>query len=824
MIAEVIVGISHENLDKIFHYIVPKELESKVKIGLRVLVPFGRGNKKIEGYIIGFSQTSEIELEKLKEIYSIVDENPLFDKHMLSLAKWMREHYACNMVDCLRCIIPSGLKVKSQAFIKISPHIKTIDDLDINKKTEKEKEIILYLFEKDSYILIEDLLDLFGRQINKEIKKLSKENLLEIKEKELITDYKYLIKHVSLNKDMTEEQIENILIEYKSKTNYKAQSRIIEFLMLNESIPLNEMKKILEVSTSSINALVKKEIIEIEEVELIRDSYRHLYNERTEAFIPTSQQENVIKYILDKMDSQKGESILLHGITGSGKTEVYLQLIEEVINKKGQAIVLIPEISLTPQTVQRFKSRFGDKVAVTHSKLSLAERYDQWKRARDGEASVMIGPRSAVFAPFSSLKLIIIDEEHENTYKSEVTPKYHAREVAEKRIELIGGVCLIASATPSLEAYYAAKKGSKDLVELTYRANKSNLPQVEIVDMRNELAEGNRSIFSSYLKEEMEEKLKKKEQIILFLNRRGFSNFVSCRKCGYVLKCKSCSISYTYHSYNNSLLCHYCGDKVVSPSICPQCGSKHIKYFGVGTERVEKEVKKLFPEASVLRMDLDTTKGKYGYEKIIGQFRAQKADILIGTQMVAKGHDFPNVTLVGILAADLTLHIQDFRSAERTFQLITQVSGRAGRGDLPGKVIVQTYDPEHYSIISAKEHDYLSFYNKEITIRKELDYPPFSHIFMILLVSTNEKTVISSAFRLMDIMNYFNKKNKSKLYGPTPAIISKIKNKYRWRIIVKSNDRELLMRYAFYCIDKFKKNLNNNQLIIQTDIDPLIIY
>ncbi|NLM49255.1 MAG: primosomal protein N' [Epulopiscium sp.] len=824
MIAEVIVGISHEKLDKIFHYIVPKELESKAQIGVRVLVPFGKSNKKIEGYIIGFCENSSIETDKLKELYSIVDKSPLFNDHMLALAKWMREYYGANMVDCLRCILPSGLKIKAQTFVRLNPDFKNPEVLELEKRTEKEKEILLYLLNKDSYVLMEDLLDLFGGQIKKELKKLRDEKLLEVREKELIKDYKCVIKYVSLHKEMTMEQLENILMEYQSKKNYRAQCRIIEFLMMNETIPLNEMKKILEVSSPSINALLKKDIIEIEEIEVSRDSYRHLYNEKTEAFTPTFEQANVIRYVLNKIDSLKGGKILLHGITGSGKTEVYLQLIEEVIKREGQAIVLIPEISLTPQTVQRFKSRFGEKVAVTHSKLSLAERYDQWKRARDGEVSVMIGPRSAVFTPFSSLKLIIIDEEHENTYKSEFAPKYHAREVAEKRCELTGAVCLIASATPSLEAYYGAKTGIRDLLELTYRANNSSLPQVEIVDMRNELEEGNRSIFSNYLKEEMGKKLKNKEQIILFLNRRGFSNFVSCRKCGYVLKCKSCSISYTYHAYNHSLVCHYCGDRILSPSVCPQCGSKHIRYFGVGTERVENEVKKLFPEASVLRMDLDTTKGKYGYEKIIEQFRTQKADILIGTQMVAKGHDFPNVTLVGILAADLTLHIQDFRSSERTFQLLTQVSGRAGRGDLPGKVIVQTYDPEHYSIVAAKNHDFLTFYNQEISIRKELDYPPFTHIFTVLLVASNEKEVIQSAYKLMEIMKYYNRKGNFKLYGPVPAMISKIKNKYRWRIIIKCNDRNLLMQYAFYCIDQYKKKFDNNQLLIQTDIDPLMIY
>jgi len=824
MIAEVIIGISHESLDKIFHYIIPETMENEIEIGIRVLVPFGKGNKKVEGFVIGLCNTTSIDSNKLKEIYSIVDQVPFFDEHLLELAKWMKEYYGCRMIDCLRTIMPSSMKIKSEYFIRIAPQLRETALLDFKRRSKEETEILSFLMSRQKYILLEDVYDIFGKESSKYIKKLSKEGIIEIQEEDKIKELSYTIKYISINKDLDLEELEDIVELYQSKKNYHAQARILSMLMINDWIPVNELKKALQVSNSSILSLANKNIVQIEEVEIHKDPYSHMDFKSAKPLLPTQEQKNVIQYIISKLDHSKGDSILIHGITVSGKTEIYLQLIEEVIKRGGQSIVLVPEISLTPQTVERFKGRFGDQVAVTHSKLSLRERYDQWKKAKEGKVSVMIGPRSAVFTPFTSLKLIILDEEHENTYKSEISPKFHARDVARKRCEMVGGVCVVASATPSLESYFECEQGKMELLTLSHRANESKLPSVEIIDMRKELELGNRSIFSVALKEEIEKNLKNKEQTILFLNRRGFSNFVSCRKCGYVLKCKNCSISYTYHAYNRSIQCHYCGDKLKVPSICPQCGSSHIRYFGVGTERVESEVKKHFPDARVLRMDLDTAKGKYGYEKILDQFKSHKADILIGTQMIAKGHDFPNVTLVGILAADLTLHLQDFRSAERTFQLITQVSGRAGRGELPGRVLVQTYDPSHYSIETAKDHDYMSFYQKEIELRKQLNYPPFTHIFLILITGTNEKLVISSAYKLMEIMKYLNKKDKFELFGPVPAILSKIKNKYRWRIIVKCDDRDLLMKYSFYCISKFRSILNTQEIQIQSDIDPLMMY
>ena len=512
----------------------------------------------------------------------------------------------------------------------------------------------------------------------------------------------------------------------------------------------------------------------------------------------------------------------MHGITGSGKTEVYMQIIEKVLNKGQQAIVLIPEIALTPQTVRNFISRFGNKVGVMHSKLSAGEKYDGWRRAINGDISIMIGPRSAVFTPFKNLGIIIIDEEHEMTYKSEVTPKYHAREIAIKRGQMTGATVILGSATPSLETYYLAKKGKYSLLELNHRAATTNKLDVNVVDMREELMNGNKSIFSDTLRNEIQNKLFKKEQVILFLNRRGYSRFVSCRQCGYVIKCDNCDIPYTYHAYDDKLVCHYCGSTIDMVNKCPSCNSKYIKQFGIGTEKVETYVKKEFPQARILRMDLDTTSKKNSYDSILGKFRNGDADILIGTQMVAKGHDFPNVTLVGVLAADLSLYMSDFRASERTFQLLTQVIGRAGRSNLKGTAIIQSYTPEHYSIITSKDQDYTSFYEAEIKYRQMMNYPPFSNLLVLLIQSTNEKELIKRSFELKDDICLVSPRFSLEVIGPSAANISKINNNYRRVIMIKGKRYEDLMQF----INRYMKRLSDKykDISIYVDINPLMSF
>ena len=511
---------------------------------------------------------------------------------------------------------------------------------------------------------------------------------------------------------------------------------------------------------------------------------------------------------------------LIHGVTGSGKTEIYMKLVSLMIEENKESIIFVPEISLTPQMVERFKGRFGKDIAVFHSRLSDGERYDEWIRIKNKKVKVAVGARSAIFLPFSNLGLIVIDEEHEGSYKSDVSPKYNAIDIGMIKSDLENCKLVLGSATPSLETYNKCLKGDIDLITINSRADNAKLPQISIVDMREELQNGNKSMFSRKLLVNIEECLKKKEQIILFLNRRGHSTFVSCRKCGYVFKCDDCDIALTYHSESKKLVCHYCGKTKNSISVCPKCNSKYVKYFGVGTEKIEQEIKKIFPIARTLRMDYDTTRHKDAYENIYNDFKNNRADILIGTQMVAKGLDFKNVTLVGVIAADLSLNLPDFRAAERTFQLISQVSGRAGRGAKEGNVIVQTYNPESFAIKTAASNDYLAFYNNEIKIREIMDYPPFNNLLLINFSCKNEDELIKNSQNIGVILKDKLKEHKDiTMLGPCPCTISKIKEMYRWQIILKG---KINIKLA----EKIKKDIHEilklayNDIRLSMDINP----
>ncbi len=486
------------------------------------------------------------------------------------------------------------------------------------------------------------------------------------------------------------------------------------------------------------------------------------------------------------MDLHPG-TYLLHGITGSGKTEIFMEMIRKNLEDGHDSIVLLPEISLTPQMIERFKGRFGKDITIFHSRLSDGERFDEWHRVKSGKVKIAIGARSALFLPFKDLKLVVIDEEHETSYKSEMSPKYHAREVAEYMMDRTFGKLILASATPSVESYHRAEQGEITLIELKKRATKGTLPMMEVVDMREELLSGNRSIFSKELMVKMEEALERKEQIILFLNRRGFSSFVSCRSCGFVFRCENCDISMTYHK-NHTLMCHQCGARKPMPSTCPSCGSKYIKQFGTGTEKVEKAIKEVFKDARVMRMDRDTTKGKTSYETMYQDFKAKNFDILIGTQMISKGLDFEEVTVVGVLAADLSLNFPDYRASEKTFQLITQVAGRAGRGDKPGHVVIQTYSPENFAIECARDHNYTGFFTREIHMREKLQNPPYTKLLHGVFTSANENLLIKKVQEIGIILrNNLAKYDRITVMGPTPSLISKIKNEYRWQILLRGD-------------------------------------
>jgi len=538
-------------------------------------------------------------------------------------------------------------------------------------------------------------------------------------------------------------------------------------------------------------------------------------------------------------DITNNTPILLHGVTGSGKTEVYLHAIEHVLHQGLQAIVLVPEIALTPQIVGLFTARFGSNVAVTHSRLTSGERFQIWKQALDGEINLVIGPRSAVFAPLSRIGLIVIDEEHEHSYHSETTPKYDAREVAIKRAQIsgTGTKVVLGSATPSLNSYFHTQDEYKQeitnpqpylLAELKERVNKT-MPDVTVLDMRQELIRGNPSIFAAQFQMELADTIKAGQQAILFLNRRGHSSFVSCRQCGYVMECNDCRVNYTFHVTHNRLLCHYCGKGITMPTVCPGCSSEHIRRFGAGTQKVEEEVAKLFPGVGVLRMDMDTTKGKHGHAKILEAFRNGEAQILIGTQMVAKGLDFPRVTLVGVVAADISLYSGDFRAGEYTFQLLTQVAGRAGRAMHEGKVFLQTYNPDHYAIIFSQQANYSEFYLHEMAIRRAMIYPPFSHVFSIMFTGESEKPVIEALQKLSAIMDYTNKRDSKthngierfQTIGISPAFVSRIKKQYRWKLLVKCKEEEPLKSFVIYCMRKLRENDPLTGLTTHLTLNPV---
>lgn len=686
--------INHEALatDRIYTYGIPEKMN--LRIGQKVRIPFGSGNRKLDGFVVALHDDENLayDMTKMKEIFS-ADPEVYFEEKDLPLMDEIRKSYMATYLDVIKLMIPRGILQGMKH--KMSENLYTIATLAPKHQKSPYMEIYTKVDQHPGKFIKADLV----RQ---------------------------------------------------------------------------------GFSLSSVNTLIRHGYMAV----LSEKDYRYNveeyenYEERT-----LNEEQRTAVETIDKKDG----TYLLHGITGSGKTEVFMELIRRGLQRGEDAIVLLPEISLTPQMIERFKGRFGKEITIFHSRLSDGERYDEWHRVRAGKVKIAIGARSALFLPFKNLKMVIVDEEHETTYKSEMSPKYNAKEVARLMMEKNGGRLVLASATPSVESYYQAKEKKLSLVRLTRRATEGELPKMEVVDMREELLSGNRTIFSRALMKKMEEVLERKEQMILFLNRRGFSTFVSCRSCGYVFKCGNCDISMTYHK-DNSLICHQCGARKYLPKTCPSCQSKYIKQFGTGTEKVEEAIRKMFPEAKVMRMDRDTTKHKAAYENMYQNFKNNDCDILIGTQMISKGLDFKDVTLVGILAADLSLNLPDFRSSEKTFQLITQVAGRAGRGDKKGEVVIQTYSPEHFAVEYAKTHDYEGFYEKEILMREALKNPPFTKIFHMVFTSEDEKLLREKVMEIGEhLRNYLKKYDTIILLGPSPCMISKIKNSYRWQIILKGD-------------------------------------
>lgn len=747
MYADIIVDITHEKLDKIFQYRIPKEMEGRLQTGMEVLIPFGRANRETKGYVIGFSEKCNYDPEKIKEITQIIQNHIAIEAKLVALAAWMKEHYGGTMIQALKTVLP----IKQQ------------------EKQKEQRSIRLLLDRREA-----------------------KERL-----------------------------------SYFLSKNQTARARVVAALLDRPILPYEYVTRQLKVTAAVLRAMEEQRILQIE-AEVVYRNPVTAKRTKQQSFCYTEAQQAAIHTFCEEYRRGKRGTYLVYGVTGSGKTEVYMEMIEHVIAEGKQAIVLIPEIALTYQTVMRFYQRFGDRVSIINSRLSKGERYDQMIRAKRGEINVMIGPRSALFTPFERLGLIIIDEEHEGTYKSEQTPRYHARETAIARAAMEGASVVLGSATPSMEAFYKAVTGEFRLLRLPERAKQRAMAHVTVADMRKELEKGNRSIFSDALRSLMEDRLKKKEQIMLFLNRRGYAGFISCRSCGHVVKCPHCDVSLSSHR-NGKLVCHYCGYEQLMVTSCPECGSSHVGGFRAGTQQIEELLLREFPQAKVLRMDMDTTKQKDGHEKILAAFSSGEADILVGTQMIVKGHDFGNVTLVGVLAADLSLYADDYRAGERTFQLLTQAAGRAGRGEKAGEVVIQTYSPEHYSIVAAAKQDYEQFFQEEMTYRALMGYPPASQLMAVLVSCKEEELLETACHYLKAYAETCCKKceragTSVQLIGPASPYVGKVRDTYRRVIYLKSEQEAVLVFLKDQLEQYIEINSGFQNLWIQFDLNPMSVF
>ena len=723
MVCECLVELEHVFIDKTFTYKINKEQLPLLKVGMRVVVPFGK--QTLEGFVLKIYENKDVYLEnKLKEIISIVDTYPILNEELLTLGKYISKTTLCSLMTSYQAMLPKALKAKKK--VNMTPKY-------------------------DTYICIN-----YGMYNND--------------------------------------------IEFNA-----SQEKILELLKENKKVKKEVLNKI---SVSSVNTLLKKNIL-LEEKE---ENYRYnLINEEKIKFNLNEEQQKVYKEIFKFINTN--ETFLLYGVTGSGKTNVYMKVIEDVIKNNKTAILLVPEISLTPQIIKRFTSYFSN-IAVLHSGLSDGEKYDEWRKINEGKVNIVIGARSAIFAPLKNIGVIIIDEEHSQTYKQENNPRYNAIDIAKERCKYHNCPLILGSATPSLESFARAKKNVYKLLELKNRYNNNTMPKVEIIDMNKEFKKAS-GYFSNTLIDQIKETLERKEQVILFLNRRGYSSFLTCSSCGYVEKCPNCDISLTYHKSSNMLRCHYCGYATKRKKLCPKC-QEEFKDYGIGTEKVEEELKSLIKDAKIIRMDVDTTTTKNAHAKIINSFLEEKYNILVGTQMIAKGLDFPNVTLVGVLNADIGLNFPDFRSSETTFSLLNQVLGRSGRGNKEGKVLIQTFNPEHYAIAYTKNHDYLGFYNEEMKIRKILKYPPYYYICSIKIISKDYNLASKSSY---DVVNYLKQNIKNEIIlGPSVCNVFKLNNNYRFQIIIKYKDVNNILEYLTNIEHHY---FNKKDIKVEIDFNPL---
>ncbi|ARJ29968.1 primosomal protein N' [Staphylococcus lugdunensis] len=801
MIAKVIVDIPSKSVDFTFDYVIPKRLAAFVQVGVRVVVPFGP--RTVQGYVMDIQShpDQDIDETKLKEIKEVQDIQPELTSELIQLSAWMSNYHVTKRISVLEAMLPSAIKAKYQKAFELVKEQEVAESLRV--KFNKEGHYLYKDAQKNN-----DLAELVQLLNNGDIREVT---LLSQKLKKKTQRAVKIIQ--GYHPDEVLAKLEKYIKQYDLYAYLLDEQQHIVFLK-----EINDMG----FSNSSLDALIKKGYVEKYDAEIDRDPFADRVFEQEVKQKLTIEQQHAFDTVKTTLDGDEARTFLLHGVTGSGKTEIYLQTIEAVLNKGKQAMMLVPEIALTPQMVLRFKRRFGDDVAVLHSGLSTGEKYDEWQKIRDGRARVSVGARSSIFAPFKELGLIIIDEEHESTYKQEDYPRYHAREIAQWRSQYHNCPIILGSATPCLESFARAEKGVYTLLSLPHRVNQQALPNIDIIDMREELSRGNRSMFSNDLRDVMNARLKKKEQIVLFLNRRGYASFMLCRDCGHVPQCPNCDISLTYHKTTDQLKCHYCGYEETPSNQCPNCESEHIRQMGTGTQRVEELLQQEFPDARIIRMDVDTTSRKGAHEKLLSDFEQGKGDILLGTQMIAKGLDYPNITLVGVLNADTMLNLPDFRASERTYQILTQVAGRAGRHEKEGQVIIQTYNPEHYAIQDVKQNNYLTFYQREMTYRKLGKYPPYYFLINFTISHKEMKKVMEASKHIHHILLQ-HLTSKSYVLGPSPAALSRINNEYRFQILVKYKREPELLTALQYLDDYYHEQYIKDKLSLKIDIDPQVM-
>ncbi|GED70402.1 primosomal protein N' [Brevibacillus reuszeri] len=810
MIAQVIVDVPVNRTNRPFDYRVPDWLTPIINVGSRVIVPFGP--RKLQGYVVGIlTQSAEaLESTRIKDVEQVLDDTPPLTAELLKMSEWMSKQYLCPWVTAVQAMIPAVLKGKSEKWLTATDALdeETCGNSGLLWELNRKRHLPLAEVEKqfpDEYMLVPGWIH---------------SGLLATEYQ--VTD-RITRKQQSFVKCLLEkEQLAEAIVSLPARAEQMRRVLLLFAEHEGQTFSVQMMRDEHGISRSPLKSLEAKGWIAIEQVEVYRDPYanRRFAEKPKPQFTPLQQE--VLAPILQSVQSQSYASYLLHGVTGSGKTEVYLEAIEQTLEKGREAIFLVPEISLTPQMVERFKGRFGADVAVLHSALSSGERFDEWRKIIRKQVKVVVGARSAIFAPFQNVGLIVIDEEHESSYKQEETPRYHAREVAIWRAKENDAVLLMGSATPALETYALATRGRYTLLQMPDRVGNRPMPEVHVVDMREELQAQNRSMFSRKLHEMIEDRLRKGEQMVIFLNRRGFSTFVMCRSCGYTMRCIHCDISLTYHKTNHTARCHYCGYTIAQPAHCPECQSEHIRFFGTGTQKVEAELAKLFPGIRVIRMDVDTTSRKGSHEELLNKFRAGQGDVLLGTQMIAKGLDFPRVTLAGIIAADTSLHLPDFRAAEKTFQLLTQVGGRAGRHELEGDVVIQTYTPEHYSIIHATRHDYPAFYQDEMLQRRRTGYPPYFRLVLITFSHEDVPVVIRGAHTMADYLRP-RMAQTTILLGPVASPIARVKDRFRFQVMLKYRDEPHLAELLAQATAAFEEWNKQQKVLMTIDVDPYVL-